>query len=150
MICEVWVNKSECYLFFTFVKDGYLSNEGAFGVDPGDRFRAEIGAYIYIKAKAEQKIMENVNLITNVDFFTPYNKQFGNVDVNWDVLINMKINKYLNATLKIKMPESGESNADLRPHKYDNDVKTFNDEGKKRGAKVQFKDILGIGVAYNF
>lgn len=51
------------------MEDDYLSKEGAFGVDPGDRFRAEIGAYI--KAKAEQKIMENVNLITSVDFFTP-------------------------------------------------------------------------------
>ena len=121
------------------MKDGYLSNEGAFGVDPGDRFRAEIRAYIYIKAKAEQKIMENVNVnqIINVDFFTPYDKQFGNVDMNWDVLINMKINKYLNATLNTTL-------------KYDNDVKTINDEGEKRGAKVQFKDILGIGVAYNF
>ena len=117
------------------MEDDYLSKEGAFGVDPGDRFRAEIGAYI--KAKAEQKIMENVNLITSVDFFTPYDKQFGNVDVNWDVLINMKINKYLSATLNTTL-------------KYDNDVKTFNDEGEKRGAKVQFKDILGIGVAYNF
>ena len=56
------------------MKDGYLSNEGAFGIDPGDRFRAKIGAYIYIKAKAEQKIMENVNQIINVDFFIPYNK----------------------------------------------------------------------------
>ena len=119
----------------TFVEDDYLSKEGAFGVDPGDRFRAEIGAYI--KAKAEQKIMENVNLITSVDFFTPYDKQFGNVDVNWDVLINMKINKYLSATLNTTL-------------KYDNDVKTFNDEGEKHGAKVQFKEVLGIGVAYNF
>ena len=75
--------------------------------------------------------MENVNQIINVDFFIPYNKQFGNVDMNWDVLINMKINKYLNATLNTTL-------------KYDND------EGEKRGAKVQFKDILGIGVAYNF
>ena len=81
--------------------------------------------------------MENVNLITNVDFFTPYNKQFGNVDVNWDVLINMKINKYLNATLNTTL-------------KYDNDVKPLIDEAKNDGAKVQFKDILGIGVAYNF
>ena len=80
--------------------------------------------------------MENVNQIINVDFFIPYNKQFGNVDMNWDVLINMKINKYLNATLNTTL-------------KYDNDVKTIN-EGEKRGAKVQFKDILGIGVAYNF
>ena len=119
----------------TFVEDDYLSKEGAFGVDPGDHFRAEIGAYI--KAKAEQKIMENVNLITSVDFFTPYDKQFGNVDVNWDVLINMKINKYLSATLNTTL-------------KYDNDVKTFNDEGEKHGAKVQFKEVLGIGVAYNF
>ena len=55
--------------------------------------------------------------------------------MNWDVLINMKINKYLNATLNTML-------------KYDNDVKTINDEGEKRGAKVQFKDILGIGVAY--
>ena len=47
------------------------------------------------------------------------------------------INKYLNATLNTTL-------------KYDNDVKTINDEGEKRGAKVQFKDILGIGVAYNF
>lgn len=119
----------------TFVEDDYLADEGAFGVDPGDHFKAELGAYI--KAKAEQKIMENVDLITSVDFFTPYDKQFGNVDVNWDVLVNMKINKYLSATLNTTL-------------KYDNDVKTINDDGEKHGAKVQFKEVLGIGVAYNF
>ena len=26
----------------------------------------------------------------------------------------------------------------------------FNKEGEKHGAKVQFKEVLGIGVAYNF
>lgn len=119
----------------TFVEDDYLADEGAFGVDPGDHFKAELGAYI--KAKAEQKIMENVDLITSVDFFTPYDKQIGNVDVNWDVLINMKINKYLSATLNTTL-------------KYDNDVKNINDDGEKHGAKVQFKEVLGIGVAYNF
>ena len=96
----------------TFVEDDYLSKLGAFG-------------------------MENVNLITTADFFTPYSDQFGNIDVNWDVLISMKINKFLSATLNTTL-------------KYDNDVKTFEDNGEKRGAKVQFKEILGIGVAYNF
>lgn len=119
----------------TFVEDDYLSGIGAFGVDPGDRFKAEIGAYF--KAKAEQKVMENVNLITSVDFFTPYDKQFGNIDVNWDVLVSMKINRFLSATLNTTL-------------KYDNDVKTFNKEGERHGAKVQFKEVLGIGVAYNF
>ena len=49
----------------------------------------------------------------------------------------MKIYKILSATLITKL-------------KNDNVVKTFEDNGEKRGAKVQFKEILGIGVAYNF
>lgn len=119
----------------TFVGDDYLSDLGSFGVDPGDHFKIEAGAFL--KARAELPVMENVNLITTADFFTPYNKDFGNVDVNWDVLISMKINKVLSATLNMTL-------------KYDNDVKTFDDEGVERGPKVQFKEILGIGLAYNF
>lgn len=94
----------------TFVEDDYLSDQGAFGVDPGDRFKMEWGAFL--KARAELTVMENVNLITSADFFTPYSKEFGNIDVNWDMLISMKINKFLSATLNTTL-------------KYDNDVKTL-------------------------
>lgn len=119
----------------TFVEDDYLSSIGAFGVDPGDKFRAEVGAFF--KGRVEQGIMENVSLISTLDLFTAYDKSFGNVDVNWDVLISMKINKYLSATLNMTM-------------KYDDDVKSTNKEGQMRGPKVQFKEILGVGLAYNF
>lgn len=119
----------------TFVNDDYLSDLGSFGVDPGDKFKAEFGAYL--KARAEQTIMENVKLVTTADFFTSYDDQFGNVDVNWDVLISMKINRFLSATLNTTL-------------KYDNDVKRIDANGVKRGAKVQFKEILGVGLAYNF
>ena len=119
----------------TFVTDDYLSDLGAIGVDPGDHFKIEGGAFV--KARAELPVMENVNLITTADFFTPYSKDFGNIDVNWDVLISMKINKVLSATINTTL-------------KYDNDVKTFDDNGVKKGAKVQFKEVLGIGLAYNF
>lgn len=119
----------------TFVTDDYLSDLGAFGVGPGDHFKIEGGAFV--KARAELPVMENVNLITTADFFTPYSKDFGNIDVNWDVLISMKINKVLSATINTTL-------------KYDNDVKTFDDNGVKKGAKVQFKEVLGIGLAYNF
>jgi len=119
----------------TFVTDDYLSDLGTFGVDPGDHFKIEGGAFV--KARAELPVMENVNLITTADFFTPYSKDFGNIDVNWDVLISMKINKVLSATINTTL-------------KYDNDVKTFDDNGVKKGAKVQFKEVLGIGLAYNF
>lgn len=119
----------------TFVYDDYLSGLGSFGVAPGEHFKVEAGAFV--KARAELALMENVNLITTADFFTPYSKDFGNVDVNWDVLISMKINKILSATI----------NTTLR---YDDDVKTFNADGVRKGPKIQFKEILGIGLAYNF
>lgn len=126
---------SPASLKMTFVQDDYLSNEGAFGVDPGDKFKAQIGTYL--KARAEQKVMENVNLISTLELFTPYDKDFGNVDVNWDVLISMKVNKYLSATLNTTL-------------KYDDKVKSVNSDGTKSGPKVQFKEILGVGLAYNF
>ena len=84
--------------------------------------------------------MENVNLITTADFFTPYNKDFGNVDVNWDVLISMKINKVLSATLNMTL-------------KYDNDVKTFTDEGVEIGKAILIKVSMAfptIVLLYNF
>lgn len=119
----------------TFVEDDYLSDLGSFGVDEGDRFKIEAGAYV--KATADMKLMENVNMITTANFFTPYSSQFGNVDVDWDVLISLKVNKYISATINTTL-------------KYDNDVKTYDDDGNKKGAKVQFKEVLGIGIAYNF
>lgn len=119
----------------TFVCDDYLSDLGSFGVDPGDHFKIEGGAYM--KARAELTVMKNVSLITTADFFTPYSKDFGNIDINWDMLVSMKINKVLSATLSTTL-------------KYDNDVKTFDDDGVARGPKVQFKEVLGIGLAYNF
>ena len=48
----------------TFVTDDYLSDLGAFGVDPGDHFKIEGGAFV--KARAELPVMENVNLITRL------------------------------------------------------------------------------------
>ena len=119
----------------TFVEDDYLSDQGAFGVDPGDKFKAELGAYL--KARAEKNIMENVSLISTIDFFTAYDSSFGNVDINWDVLVSMKINRFLTATLNTTL-------------KYDDDVKTVNEDGTMSGPKVQFKEMFGLGFAYNF
>lgn len=127
----------------TFVLDDSLSNVGAFGVEVGDKFKAELGASL--KARAEKKIMENVNVISTLDLFTAYDDSFGNVDVTWDVLVSMKINKYLTATLNTTL-------------KYDDDVSsvkvhnkgTDNETKEIRGPKVQFKEMFGLGIAYNF
>ena len=109
----------------TFVLDDSLSRAGAFGVDPGKKSRFETGAYVL--ASTNQTISSNLSLISSLELFTPYSKDFGNIDTNWDLLLNYKLNKLLTATL----------NTTLRY--YD-----------KESHKVQFKEILGLGFTYKF
>lgn len=119
----------------TFVLDSRLSDAGAFGVKPGKKTLAEIGALAV--ANYKRKLAENINLVTKLTLFTPYNESFGNIDVNWDMMIAFKINKFLTTTLTTNLV-------------YDDDIKTVDLQGNKHGAKVQFREVLGLGLAYSF
>ena len=119
----------------TFVLDNRLSTAGAFGVKPGNKTLAEIGALAV--ANYKRKLAENINLVTKLTLFTPYNESFGNIDINWDMMIAFKINKFLTTTLTTNLV-------------YDDDIKTVDLQGNKRGAKVQFREVLGLGLAYSF
>lgn len=119
----------------TFVLDNRLSTAGAFGVKPGNKTLAEIGALAV--ANYKRKLAENINLVTKLTLFTPYNESFGNIDVNWDMMIAFKINKFLTTTLTTNLV-------------YDDDIKTVDSHGNQRGAKVQFREVLGLGLAYSF
>jgi hypothetical protein len=125
----------------TLVADQDLADAGSFGVDPaeivngvkmkdGKNFRHEFGGYIQIGYQKE--IMTNVNLSSRIDFFSNYLHNPGNIDINWQLLLAMKINKYISASLSTQLI-------------YDDDVEI---DGK--GPKTQFKEILGIGFAYKF
>nr|DAR09698.1 MAG TPA: Protein of unknown function (DUF3078) [Caudoviricetes sp.] len=119
----------------TFVLDSRLSDAGAFGVKPGKKALAEIGALAV--ANYKRKLAENINLVTKLTLFTPYNESFGNIDINWDMMIAFKINKFLTTTLTTNLV-------------YDDDIKTVDLQGNKHGAKVQFREVLGLGLAYSF
>ena len=125
---------------FTFVLDEDLSAVGTFGLDPGQTARAELGAYIKMAFKKE--ILKNVTLDTKIDFFSNYLENPQYVDVNWDLLLTFKVNEFLSASLLTQLI-------------YDYDIKfgtdttgdgvpdTFN-------AKVQFKELFGLGLTYSF
>lgn len=114
----------------TVVNDDDLSDAGAFGVDPGDKVRTEFGALSKLTLK--KTIAKNVDLKSTLDLFTAYSETFGNIDVNWDLMINMKVNEFLTASINTTLV-------------YDDDV-----EYEDKGVKVQFKEILGIGLSYKF
>ena len=125
---------------FTFVLDEDLSAAGSFGLDPGKTSRAEFGAYIKMAFKKE--ILKNVTLDTKVDFFSNYLDNPQKVDVNWDLLLTFTINDYLSASLLTQLI-------------YDYDIK-FGTDTTGDGvpdtfdAKVQFKELFGLGLTYSF
>ncbi|MCB2197178.1 MAG: DUF3078 domain-containing protein [Bacteroidetes bacterium] len=119
----------------TIVLDDTLSARGSFGVDPGDKTRLELGGSATIGVKKE--IMKNVGISSTLGLFSNYIKNPQNIDVDWKVLINMKINDYLSANLNTHLI-------------YDDDIKTSDDEGNPEGAKVQFKEVFGVGLTYKF
>ena len=55
---------------FTFVNDSALSAAGSFGVDPGKKMRAEMGAYL--RTDLNKDLAKNINLSTTLELFTDY------------------------------------------------------------------------------
>lgn len=119
----------------TFVMDDSLSAAGAYGVDPGKNIRNEFGGSL--KAVVNKDIMKNVNLTSKLELFSNYMEKPQNIDVDWQLLLNMKVNKYLSANINLHML-------------YDDDIKTLQDNGELGGAQVQFKEVFGIGFNYKF
>lgn len=119
----------------TFVMDDTLSAAGAFGVEPGENVRNEFGGTI--KAEMNKDIVKNVNMLTKIELFSNYTEKPQNIDIDWQFLLTMKINEWLSTSINLHLI-------------YDDDIKTTDDSGNERGAKIQFKEVFGIGLSYKF
>ena len=136
----------------TFVLDQRLANEGMFGVKPavrdsignvivqGENVRTEFG--ILFTSNYTKEVFTNVNLDNQVSFYTDYLNKFGNIDVDWELKLNLVVNEFVKANIGSHLI-------------YDDDVKfkeDTNDDGtlETLGPKIQFKQLLGVGVMYEF
>jgi hypothetical protein len=125
---------------FTIVADEDLSAIGAYGVEKGEKFRAEMGGTL--KSELKFPLVTNVDVVTALRLFSNYLQKPQNIDVNWDFRINMKINKFLSANLITNMI-------------YDDDIYVAidrNDDGlfEGKGRRVQWKQLFGAGFSYKF
>ncbi len=136
----------------TIVNDQNLANAGAYGVESagfdtfgnvitkGKTIRSEYGGYLRTVFKKD--IMKNVNLLTKLELFSNYSEEPDHIDVNWEVLIVMKVNKFISATISTQL---------LYDHDIDISIDTNGDDIPDRfGPRTQFKEVLGIGISYKF
>lgn len=134
----------------TLVLDQRLANEGAFGVTKaeydaagnllrkGKLSRTEVGILITGKHKIE--VYQDIFMENRVVFYTDYLNNFGNIDVNWQLQMDLIVNKYVSANIGTQII-------------YDDDINAKKEvEGKQvtLGPRLQLKQLLGIGLAYAF
>ncbi len=133
---------------FTFVTNESLSAAGAFGVTPGEKSRSEIGGYIraiYSRNDFKGEFLKNISFTTKIDLFSNYGHNPQNIDVMWENLIALKVNKFISVNFNTVLL-------------YDDDIKVPVDRNgnglfestEAPGPRTQFKEILGIGFSYKF
>lgn len=130
----------------TFVNDDSLAYAGAYGVekatfddlgnmiDPGKKFRMEYGGYLRLSYK--KTFMENVTITSKLSLFSNYANNPQNIDVNWENLLELKVNKFISATVSTHLI-------------YDDDINITDSKGRV-GPRTQFKEVIGVGFAYKW
>lgn len=81
---------------YTFVLDDSLANAGAFGVTPGQRARAELGALF--NCSFQKDLFKNINFRSNLNLFANY-QTLNRMDLNWEGILVLKVNEYINSTI---------------------------------------------------
>ena len=118
---------------WTFVNNDFLSAKGAYGVDPGEKVKNEIGAFASIN------YMTGLNkLITykgRLDLFSNYAHNPQNVDVMMNNMFTAKLSKILTASLALDLI-------------YDDDVKLFGPNNDSPA--LQLKQMIAIGLGVKF
>ena len=126
---------------FTSVLDTFLIDQTKYGLTPDQRVRPEFGWNFYGLYKTT--LFKNINLNTELRLFANY-MQLKNIDVDWRLSLDLKVNKYLSTSIKTQLIWD-----------YDVLIPLYEvQDGRKvkvgEGKRVQFMELLGISFKYIF
>ena len=137
----------------TFVLDQDLANNGAFGVrkaeldangnviKEGAKVLTSLG--FQLTHNWEDRLMKNVSFDHRLNLYTDYLRDFGNIDIDWEIEFVLTVNQYIRTRVGTQLI-------------YDDDIRfdvvrdtdgTVLDPGVPR---VQFRQWLSLGVNFDF
>ncbi len=108
---------------FVYANDTVNINQKSFGIPEGQKAIHHIGSSF--RAQLSYSPFRELQIDSRLNFFTNYEK----IEVDWELVSNLKINRYLSTRLS------------LNP-RYDSTILTDDK------AKLQFKQFLTIGFSY--
>ena len=120
-------------LRLSYLGESFMNEQIAKGNDP--TAKVEFGASL--KASVMYARIKNFKVLSTLTLFTPYNKHFGNIDVDWDLSVSYQFLKVLNVSVGTQL-------------KYYDSVLIQGKNDDHPTQHVQFKAVLGLGVGYSF
>lgn len=130
----------------TLVTHQPLADAGAYGVDAavidtngvvleeGKNSRFELGTAAI--ALFQKELIKNVELKSKLQLFSNYLEHPENIDVNWDSMLSLKVNKFISTFIGISII-------------YDDDI-PLTDKNGNTGPRTQLKQTFGVGLAMEF
>jgi len=100
----------------------------SFGVKQGDNSRFEFGAAV--NAYYKLNLMENVSMENILNLYSNYLDKGENVDVDYQMNLVMKVNKYISANVAFQA--------------------IYDDNANPVKSEVQIREVFGLGVNYTF
>jgi hypothetical protein len=122
---------------FTWVLDSVLSAQGVFGLQPGQRYRQELG--LYGNARFQRSFKGGIKMDLRLNAFANYLQAPFSIDVDSDLLLVYKNKGPLSVTLRSQ-------------NLFDRDVllRDTNGDGKLDASGIQTKQFMGLGLTYEF
>jgi len=122
----------------TFVLDDLLSARGDYGVTPGESSFSQLGPSAIFSYKDE--VMKNVIIDSKMNAMYEYASDPKFVFL-WDFILGLKVNKYLTTTLTTGLI-------------YDENILFDVSDGAgnvvSQEKRIQFKEVLAIGVTFSY
>lgn len=123
-----------------FVTNEELSNQGAFGVDPGSTSRFEFGASFDAYYKAN--LMENISVENILKLYSNYLEDPKNVDLDYTFNLFMKVNDYISVNGGVQLIYDDNT---LIPRQENGVIVA----GSERPT-LQVRQVFGAGITYKF
>ncbi len=117
---------------WVIIADDYLSNLGVFGNAAGEKVRTQFGAALTMQLKKE--IAKNMKVNTKLALFSDYLNNPQNLIVNWDFVLDMKVNSFISAKITTGLI-------------YDDNIIINDEDGNPLGPRIQFKEMFGAGLS---
>ena len=153
-----YASKDKSLLFYgspftsklTIVGNERLADSGAFGVrkatynpdgtilEHGEKIKSELG--MLVTGFLKKKIAPNIIMENRLSLYSDYINQFGNIDVDYDLALDLTVNQYVKTNIGMRLV-------------YDDDIKAKEEVNGKQvtvGPKLQLKQMLGVGMTYTF